>query len=160
MRPVEYRHRSFPWIIFIAVLIPVFVLAAWFLVKGWQLSRVGQGRESEVVANGRTSDARSLAKTPKPLAAAPRIVTNVQTNAAFVATNSATQSPLPIDPPKPVFPKLKLQGIFWRPSRPSAVINSKTLFKGDRIDNARVLAIDQESVTLQWQNETKVLTLP
>jgi len=55
---------------------------------------------------------------------------------------------------------LKLQGIFWRPSRPSAVINSKTLFKGDRIDNARVLAIDQESVTLQWQNETKVLTLP
>ena len=53
----------------------------------------------------------------------------------------------------------KLQGIFYRPSSPSAVINAKTVFVGDIVADAKVKAIDQSSVTLDLGSETKVLTL-
>ena len=55
--------------------------------------------------------------------------------------------------------RFKLQGIFYRPSSPSAVINAKTVFVGDTVADAKVKAIDQSSVTLDLGTETKVLTL-
>lgn len=57
-------------------------------------------------------------------------------------------------------PTLRLQAIFYRPSGASAVINGRTLFRGDRIDGARVTAISRDSVTLQGADGTRVLTLP
>ncbi len=151
MHPVEYEHRTFPWVILIAVLIPVFVLAAWFLVKGWQMSRAARTHSDEVVANARTNQ-------PQPAPAPIAVATPVPVPVPTIQTTVVVQV-RPAEPPKPSFPIMKLQGIFWRPARPSAVINSKTVYKGDRVDSARVLAIDQESVTVQWQTETKVLTL-
>ena len=58
-----------------------------------------------------------------------------------------------------VFPKLVLQGIYYRPSHPAAVINSKTLYVGDRVAQAKVLAIDRRQVTVQWNNEVRVLAI-
>jgi hypothetical protein len=76
------------------------------------------------------------------------------------ATNTAltteTASPV-LPPPKP---PLKLQAIFYRARNPSAVINSKTVFRGDKVADAKVLAIDRESVTLWVNGQTNVLTLP
>jgi hypothetical protein len=60
---------------------------------------------------------------------------------------------------KPVFPSVRLQGIFFQASRPSALINAKTVFIGDKVATAKVTAITRDSVTLQWNGETKVLTL-
>ncbi|HXG46424.1 MAG TPA: hypothetical protein VNO52_02275 [Methylomirabilota bacterium] len=57
-------------------------------------------------------------------------------------------------------PALRLQAIFYRPSGASAVINGRTLFQGDRIEGARVIAISRDSVTLQGADGPRVLTLP
>jgi hypothetical protein len=39
------------------------------------------------------------------------------------------------------------------------LINSKTVGIGEKVAEAKVLAISRESVTLEWNGETKVLTL-
>lgn len=55
--------------------------------------------------------------------------------------------------------QFRLQGIFYRPNSPSAVINSRTVFVGDTIEEAKVQAITQRTVVLDLGAETKVLTL-
>ena len=53
----------------------------------------------------------------------------------------------------------RLQGIFYRPSRPSAVVNSQTVYVGDTVGSGKVKAITRENVTLIVDGESKVLTL-
>jgi hypothetical protein len=60
-------------------------------------------------------------------------------------------------PPKPAPPKL--QGIVFNPRRPSALINGKPVFIGDRVGEFHVIAIDQESATLAGAGQTNILTL-
>ena len=55
------------------------------------------------------------------------------------------------------FPTLKLQGIFFNPSRPSAVINGKTYSVGASVAGVRLIKIEPESVTVEWQGEQRVL---
>src|SRR6185436_17940585 len=76
-------------------------------------------------------------------------------------TNVLSQSSVEIPPsaPKASFPSVRLQGIFYNPTHPSALINAKTLFLGDKVAGAKVIAITAETVTLQWNGETKVLSL-
>jgi hypothetical protein len=52
-----------------------------------------------------------------------------------------------------------LQGIFYRPARPSAVINAKNVFIGSRVGEFQVLAITRESVTIGSATQTNVLSL-
>ena len=62
--------------------------------------------------------------------------------------------------PQPKSPPLRLQAIVFNPKRPSALISGKTLFIGDRLGDARVVAIDRESATLVGAGKTNVLSLP
>lgn len=62
-------------------------------------------------------------------------------------------------PPPPPFPSLKLQGIFFKPGDGAAMINSRMVRVGDRVQRARILAIERENVSLEWYGETNVLTL-
>ena len=71
------------------------------------------------------------------------------------ATNAATVS---AEPPPPALPKL--QGIFYRPDRPSALLNGKTILVGGRSGDFLVVAITQQSVTLVRAGQTNVLSLP
>jgi hypothetical protein len=64
-----------------------------------------------------------------------------------------------VAPEEPGFPDLKLQGVFYRPADPSALINSKTVRRGDTVQNARVIAISKSTVTVEWQGERRVLTM-
>ncbi len=61
------------------------------------------------------------------------------------------------EPPKP--PLHKLQGIFFNPARPSAVVNGKTVFVGSVVGNSRVADITRETVTLISATSTNVLSL-
>ena len=72
------------------------------------------------------------------------------------ATNSAPKAPAP----QPKAAPLRLQAIVFNPSRPSALISGKTVFLGDKLGDARVVAIDQDSATLVGAGKTNVLTLP
>jgi hypothetical protein len=61
------------------------------------------------------------------------------------------------EPPKPTVPKLG--GIFFNPSRPSAVLNNKTVYVGSRVGEFTVLSITAESVTVVGMGKTNVLSL-
>lgn len=56
-------------------------------------------------------------------------------------------------------PVLKLQGIFFSPSNPSAVVNGKTIFLGDRVNGFRLLAVSPVAATFASATETNVLSL-
>jgi hypothetical protein len=56
-------------------------------------------------------------------------------------------------------PEPKLQGILLTATRPSAIVDGKTVFVGDQVSGLRVVAISKDSVTLQSETETKVLSL-
>ncbi|HKQ39762.1 MAG TPA: hypothetical protein VJ063_16915, partial [Verrucomicrobiae bacterium] len=107
-------------------------LGVWFLKKGLQMDE-------------RPKPAPIVARAPEPIAGPARVV-------VVHVTNLVTPSPPP--------PAYKLQGIYWRPTKPAAVVNGKTVYVGDRVDSARVTAIDQEGVTLLVEGKPKVLSLP
>jgi hypothetical protein len=54
---------------------------------------------------------------------------------------------------------LRIQGIFYRPNSPSAIINGQTVVVGDKVGSARVIAIERQSVTIEIAEQRKVLTL-
>lgn len=54
---------------------------------------------------------------------------------------------------------LKLQGIFFNPQNPSAVVSGKTVYLGDRVNGFRVMGISPVAVTLVNAMETNVLSL-
>lgn len=133
LQPTEERPRGFPVLTLFIVLIPLIALGVWFLVKGLQMTE-----RTEVLAEP-VVHARPVEIPVRPPA----------------PTNPPVAIPAP--PPAAVY---KLQGIYWRPSKPSAVINAKTVYIGDRVETARVTAINQESVTLTVDGQSKVLLLP
>jgi hypothetical protein len=70
-----------------------------------------------------------------------------------VNTNS---HPEVVEPPKP---ELKLQAILFNPRNPSALVNGRTVYVGDRVSGARVTAITPKAVTLTSETFTNVLSL-
>ena len=58
-----------------------------------------------------------------------------------------------------VFPKLKMQGVIFRETRPFAIINGQSYTVGDRLGDVLVKSIDRASVILELQGELQVLTL-
>jgi hypothetical protein len=61
------------------------------------------------------------------------------------------------EPPKPAAPKL--QAILYSANRPSAIINGRTVFPGDRVGDSRVLKIMPDGVMLGSATATNVLSL-
>jgi hypothetical protein len=57
------------------------------------------------------------------------------------------------------FTEMKLQAIFFRISKPSALINNKTVYLGDEIGGAKVVKIERQSVKLELGGKFKELFL-
>lgn len=87
------------------------------------------------------------------MAAANRSPTNQVSNAAASAESNHVAAPEPTPAP------LKLQSIVYSPKRPSALINGRVLFIGDRIRDFRVTAIHREAVVLTGGGHTNLLSL-
>jgi cytoskeletal protein RodZ len=86
------------------------------------------------------------------------------------ALTQSTTDTIPVTPPSTPAPPaptstpigwddLRLQGIFYRLNKPSAVLNGLTVFVGDQIGEARVRKIERMSVTVELQGQIKVLQL-
>ncbi|HTD87262.1 MAG TPA: hypothetical protein VK850_11860 [Candidatus Binatia bacterium] len=131
LQPAEERPHHFPVAPLIIVLIPIIGIGLWFLAKGL---RMRDRAEPKPVA----------ARAPEPFPVPTRVVVVQVTNVPTPARE----------------PAYKLQGIYWRPSKPSAAVNGKVVYVGDRFKNARVIAIDQDSVTLKVDGQTNPLVLP
>jgi hypothetical protein len=100
------------------------------------------------------SPAPAAAVNPTPLDVGLAATTN-----ATPQNNAVTNQPSALPPAAPKPAPLKLQGIIFNPKRLSAVINGRTLFLGDRIDQFRVASIHQDSVTLVGTGRTNILSL-
>lgn len=80
---------------------------------------------------------------------------NSSAAAETAAHDVASPAPVRTAGPSP----LQLQGIFYRLSKPSALINNRTLYVGDEIEGARVIAITRYGVKLVAGGKTNDLTL-
>jgi hypothetical protein len=174
MKPVPQPRTVGLPVYFTPVLLFIISGACWFLIKGWDVRRravasttpttipvqareleetpdipPGEGAELPIPGN------RQFALNDRPSASLPQ---NTGATAA-AAVASAESVPAVAAADEAPAASFKLQGIFYRPANPSAVVNTRTVFVGDRIANAKVKAIDQQSVTLEVAGETKVLTL-
>lgn len=61
-------------------------------------------------------------------------------------------------PPPPALPKL--QGIFYRPERPAALLDGKMVLVGRTSGEYHVVAISQQSVTVMRAGQTNILNMP
>jgi MSHA biogenesis protein MshK len=147
-RPAEQPRRSpvlVPAISLIALVI--FGLAGWFLYRGWRASHAAAaGGAKTTVAARENAEARRPGSLATNLSATATALASTNALAAAAASQAAV-------------PPYKLNAIFYRTRNPSVVINSKTLYIGDKVAQAKVLAIDRESVTLEKGGQTNVLTL-
>jgi len=71
-----------------------------------------------------------------------------------------TNEPPKVEPVKPaMFPAVRIQGIYYRPERPSALINGKSYFIGDQVQDAKVVAIARDQVLLEIEGQQRVYLL-
>jgi len=165
-------------LIFGAALLLIVGLAAFFLVRGMVRKQAGGWRDSMQKVHARqapgpttpaVAEAAPEHGTPAQVAQpqpkiAPRLEgTPLPARAPTVATNptavAGAAAPVPVLMGTNGFPVLKVQGIFFRTKNPAAVINAKTVFIGDQVSNAKVVAITTDSVTIEFNGNRKVLTL-
>src|SRR4051812_34297484 len=143
----------------------VSVFAALTFVLIWWLAHSDQSdvpRGNNLIVSARTAQPAPQSTAPAPTASsvtvlpqnAPVPTTVAQSPVATQSTNNVAAEPI-IPKPAP----LKLQAIFFSPTRPSAMVNGKSLVAGDKIGEFRVLGIDQNSLTLGNSTVTNVLSL-
>jgi len=138
--PVESKQKEPPGWLVPGIIILLLVAAGIFV--GLSLSK-----PTPLAASARPDTNSPAALTASKPVAVPAIVTNAETNTV----------PIAVAPPKP--PEPKLQGILFAATRPCAIVSGQTVFVGDRINEFRVTVISKDSITLQNQTATKVLSL-
>lgn len=99
-------------------------------------------------------------ETPAVAAAAamPKPVENAGAGQTAAGAAAPAADPAP-GAARPEFPKLTLRGIFYSPTRPSALINGKPVFVGNVVSGARVVTIERDSVTVEFEGERRVMAL-
>jgi hypothetical protein len=173
LRPAATDHpvRSGPSLVLPAIIVAVGLVGAalvWVAVSNQR-----EDRKAGPVATSRPAvpPGPEPAAGPKPvemIPASPHPTPVSQASTTPPAT-PATSSPEP-EPPavagepvatvsaaKPAPPKL--DGIFFHPNKPTAIVNNKLVSPGSRIGDLTVLAITQSSVTLEGGGQTNVLSL-
>lgn len=150
--------------VLIVVIVLLLVVAALLFWQGWQtkieLAKVAKSQTPlQSSPLGPEENAKMI-----PLAVATPVPTNATPVAAPEPTNTATVSADSVTNtaavPVVVVPVvLKLQGIFYRSSNPTAMINGKTVAVDEIVLDARVLKIEREQVTVERDGKIETLTI-
>ena len=161
-RPVEpgqtVRHGfglMFPVALALVALLILFLV--WELAQTRATKQPGSSPPSELVAR-----AASRPPTPAPPAVSPALPATPMTSEPIPAAPAvaATDAKVADDAPAPAKPApLRLQAIVFNPAHPSAMINGKTVFIGEKVGEFRVGAISQNSATLISGSQTNILEL-
>lgn len=122
---------------------------------------VTQAKPSSLPVTARVADA-PLAPLPQKVAAEPAPGLASKTNAYIERPDEENTNRVPViaviaEALQPA--ALKLQGIYFNPSAPSAIVNGRTLYLGDRVGGFRLMAISPVAVTFVSATETNVLSL-
>ena len=157
MQPATYAGHS-PGLpmYFMPVLLAVICGGGFILWKGWESRREGTSALQPLVVQARESNLAFPAEET-PVEPGPVAIPGHRDFSVEDKDNAPSASAV-VDAP-PAAPAFKLQGIFYRVKNPSAVINSKTVYVGDIIADAKIKSIDRQTVTLDRDGETSVLTL-
>jgi hypothetical protein len=136
---------------------------AWVLGRG-QISMVASPPLS---ASGRLGGLPSLPNTnsatnPKK-DLPPQALPTTRPIAPLPVAKPAGNKPGPAAParsatPK-VFPKIKIQGIYFRTNNPSIIINGETLFEGSWQGKIHVITITKTNVVLDLEGEQRVFKI-
>jgi hypothetical protein len=129
LAPVQEESSAFGWLL--PAIVIILIVAAIFFI-GWAVAH---------------HNVRNIVATPPPDAA--------QQTAAIALP---VVTPRPVDPPPVVdAPDLpKLQGIFYSPTAPSAIIDGKNVNVGDAFRQYHVKAISKYTVTLVGADNKEV----
>jgi hypothetical protein len=152
-----------------------FIIAVVLIMAGvliWAWYRAGQ----VMVVRGNTS-AATVSVAPKAIEPTKIVATKVaqtkmetpssvttgaSTPAVVASADEGSTNVLSVaaEAPKPAAAVYKLEGIFYSPKRPTAVINGDLVSVGSRVEAGRVVAIDEESATVVTSaGETNLLVL-
>jgi hypothetical protein len=161
LHPVEAgaqgRHASIFTLPFISVL--ALMLAG---IVFWAWHRAGR---VDLVVRADTSAASANAAPSLDAPIAPPVTTSLPVATTPVAPAAkvdvlSSNVVTALEAPKTQLPVYRLDGIFFRPNRPSAVINGQIVYVGSRLEEAQVTAIDKESATIVTSaGQTNVLVL-
>jgi len=150
--------------VYAGILVVLFLLT--FLLGTQALIRLALAPASPPVTAKRPVTVVAVAPphpAPAPLPAAPpakAAETPPPPAAPVAALDAAPAAPAPPSAKDLAFAELRLQSIFYSQSNPSAVISGKRVRPRDRLPaGALVVAIGPSSVTLEFDNERKVLAL-
>jgi cytoskeletal protein RodZ len=162
MRAVETGQRRQGSDFLLAMLIVVILLLAGLLLWQWFL---GSGAELKVRAKAVPAVSREVSSpvVSQELPVATQTVPEtIPDKAAAAATDTAAATRLAVvEPPKPKPITYKLQSVVYLPGNPSAVINDKVVFVGDRMDGAWVMSIGPGTATIVTSaGQTNVLVMP
>lgn len=169
-RPVEPAQQSQnrPALLYVGL---TCVAVAILGLSGLLVHFISESKPNTLLVAARTIEPLQPAAAPLEPATAPEPV-SAQPPAAPVTTVSAPEpnaqsAPAhPITTPEPVAVVAasepappKLQGIFFNPQNPSAVIGGRSVYLGDRVNGFRIMGISPVAVTLVSATETNVLSL-
>lgn len=164
VRPVEPEKHTRHNLGFL-ILVALALIALSGLVLVWQISHkhtedIQQVAAKTPPATAPTGDASSTPASTTSTAPTTKAGASVADSApANPAPAVAVTNAVPIPDAAPVIPPPpKLQGIVFNPKRPSALIDGRTVFLGDRFGQFRVIAITPQTVTLAGAGVTNVLS--
>jgi hypothetical protein len=174
LAPVEPPSSRLPLIIFPVILGLIVFLAGFFLLRGFnRKDEAGNWRSplQRAFAREKGSEHKAAANVDEeaaepghPQASVIGTKSQVRDGRPAVATNSGIAPVATVAPPSLAassnnFPQLKVQGVFFRAKNPGALVNSKTVFVGDWIANAKVVEIRPDGITVEFQGRKKVFDL-
>jgi len=103
-----------------------------------------------------------VASTPEPAKLPPAVAQQPSNSVPDAGTQPVAATPpmaVPEPPKEPVFPELKLQGVFMTANKPAAIINGKMVHVNELILGARVIEIGRSNVTVEWKDQRRTFKL-
>ncbi|MGC3961376.1 MAG: hypothetical protein QM813_26650 [Verrucomicrobiota bacterium] len=163
-RPVEPGQQSNPrqnWLLFGLALVVIAILGLSTLLVRF----IAQSRSNELQVAARMAEVPAASNPPveaPPVHAVAEVVVAPTPPAsselpAEPSTNSVPVVAAHVEENKPA--PLKLQGIFFNPQNPSAVVSGRSVYLGDRVGGFRVMGISPVAVTMVSATATNVLSL-
>jgi hypothetical protein len=170
LQTVHPRARNHVSAVYLSIALLGLLIGGSLLFRGWKaVERIEESTLAQIVAAAESTTPIVRARSqPTPAPPTDDLLVAEGTNASadsnsFQSSFSEPRSfansgavPFAVEPPPP----LRLQGIFYRTRNPSAMISSELVYVGDEVQNARVLSIGRESVTVKLDGETLRLNLP